>query len=83
VIFSRAEGVIPAPESSHAIRVAIDEALRCKKEGKKQVIAFNLSGHGHFDMGAYDSFHRGELEDYEYPERLVKEAMTHLPKVKF
>jgi len=81
VMFSRAEGIIPAPESSHAIRVAIDEALRCKAEGKKEVIAFNLSGHGHFDMGAYDAFHQGKLEDYEYPEHLVEEAMHHLPKV--
>jgi tryptophan synthase beta chain len=83
VMFSRAEGVIPAPESAHAIRVAIDEALRCKLEGKTEVIAFNLSGHGHFDMGAYDAFHRGQLEDYEYPARLVQEAMLHLPKVNF
>ncbi|HEX9006428.1 MAG TPA: TrpB-like pyridoxal phosphate-dependent enzyme [Bacteroidota bacterium] len=82
VMFSRAEGIIPAPESAHAIRTAIDEALRCKKEGRSRVIAFNLSGHGHFDMAAYDAFHRGELEDYEYPAELVHEAMEHLPKVK-
>jgi tryptophan synthase beta chain len=81
VMFSRTEGVIPAPESSHAIRVAIDEALKCKAEGKGKVIAFNLSGHGHFDMTAYDSYHRGELVDYEYPEHMVEEAMQHLPKV--
>ena len=81
VMFSRAEGVIPAPESAHAVRAAIDEALKCKIEGTKKVIAFNMSGHGHFDMGAYDAFHQGKLEDYEYPERLVAEAMHHLPKV--
>jgi len=81
VMFSRAEGIIPAPESSHAIRAAMDEALLCKKEGKGKVIAFNLSGHGHFDMGAYDAFHQGKLEDYEYPKELVEEAMKHLPKV--
>jgi tryptophan synthase beta chain len=81
VMFSRAEGVIPAPESAHAIRVAIDEAMRCKAEGKSKVIAFNLSGHGHFDMTAYDSYHRGELVDYEYPEHMVEEAMQHLPQV--
>ena len=80
--FARTEGVIPAPESAHAIRTAIDEALRCKAEGKKEVIAFNLSGHGHFDMGAYDAFHQGKLEDYEYPESLVHEAMQHLPDVR-
>jgi tryptophan synthase beta chain len=82
VAFSRAEGVIPAPESAHAIRAAIDEALLCRADGKKKVIAFNLSGHGHFDMGAYDAFHQGKLEDYEYPESLVHEAMQHLPDVR-
>jgi tryptophan synthase beta chain len=79
--FVRAEGIIPAPESAHAVKVAIDEALKCKAEGTRKVIAFNLSGHGHFDLGAYDSYFRGDLEDYEYPEELVKEAMTHLPEV--
>ena len=81
VQFSRAEGIIPAPESAHAIRVAIDEALRCKVEGERKVIAFNLSGHGHFDMMAYEAYHRGALQDYEYPEEKVLEAMTHLPRV--
>ncbi|MGA9118483.1 MAG: TrpB-like pyridoxal phosphate-dependent enzyme [Bacteroidota bacterium] len=81
VEFSRAEGVIPAPESAHAIRAAIDEALVCKAEGKKKVIAFNLSGHGHFDMAAYEAFHQNKLEDYDYPEHLVEEAMKQLPKV--
>jgi tryptophan synthase beta chain len=79
--FARAEGIIPAPESAHAIRVAIDEALRCKAEGKSQVIAFNLSGHGHFDLTAYEAFLNGKLQDYAYPEDLVREAMTHLPEV--
>jgi len=81
VQFSKAEGIIPAPESAHAIRVTIDEALECKKTGQKKVIAFNLSGHGHFDMMAYEAYHHGKLEDYEYPQAMVKEAMTHLPKV--
>jgi tryptophan synthase beta chain len=81
VQFSRAEGIIPAPESAHAVRVAIDEALECKKTGQKKVIAFNLSGHGHFDMTAYEAYHHGKLEDYEYPQAMVDEAMTHLPKV--
>jgi tryptophan synthase beta chain len=81
VLFSRAEGLIPAPESSHAVRAAIDEALRCKMQGKTEVIAFNLSGHGHFDMAAYDAFHQGKLEDYEYPRELVEQAMKDLPKV--
>jgi tryptophan synthase beta chain len=81
VQFSKAEGIIPAPESAHAIRVAIDEALKCKLTGEKKVIAFNLSGHGHFDMMAYEAYHHGQLEDYEYPVEKVAEAMTHLPKV--
>ena len=81
VLFSKTEGIIPAPEASHAIRGAIDEALKCKAEGTKKVIAFNLSGHGHFDMAAYDAYHRGKLEDYNYPQQLVDEAMKHLPKV--
>ena len=79
--FLRAEGIIPAPESTHAIAVAIEEALRCKEAGEKQVIAFNLSGHGHFDMGAYDAFLKGQLEDYEYPRAAVEEALHHLPQV--
>lgn len=81
VQFSRAEGIIPAPESAHAIRVAIDEALECKTRGEKKVIAFNLSGHGHFDMGAYESYLHGQLEDYEYPQEAIEEAMAHLPDV--
>ncbi len=81
VQFSRAEGIIPAPESAHAIRVAIDEAVKCRESGHKKVIAFNLSGHGHFDMGAYEQYLHGQLQDYEYPAAKVEEAMTHLPKV--
>ena len=82
VLFSQAEGIIPAPEAAHAVRAAIDEALRCKEEGTSRVIAFNLCGHGHFDMAAYDAFHQGKLQDYEYPREKVEEAMKHLPKVK-
>jgi tryptophan synthase beta chain len=81
VQFSKAEGIIPAPESAHAIRVAVDEALKCKETGEKKVIAFNLSGHGHFDMMAYEAYHHGKLEDYEYPAEAIAEAMTHLPQV--
>jgi len=81
VQFSKAEGILPAPESAHAIRVAIDEALRCKENGEKKVIAFNLSGHGHFDMMAYEQYHQGKLQDHEYPTALVDAAMSHLPKV--
>jgi len=82
VQFSRAEGIIPAPESSHAIRGAIDEALRAKEEGKEKTILFNLSGHGHVDMAAYDAFLTGQLENYEYSGEAVKESLAHLPDVK-
>jgi tryptophan synthase beta chain len=81
VMFSRAEGIIPAPESSHAIRAAIDEALAAKDSGEKRVILFNLSGHGNFDMTAYQSFMEGGLEDYAYPEEEIKRAMETLPQV--
>ncbi|PLY01116.1 MAG: TrpB-like pyridoxal phosphate-dependent enzyme [Desulfuromonas sp.] len=81
VQFSRCEGIIPAPESSHAIRGAIDEALQAREEGKEKTILFNLSGHGHVDMAAYDAFFSGELEDYEYPEEAIKDSLSHLPKV--
>jgi tryptophan synthase beta chain len=81
VRFARAEGIIPAPETAHAIRVVIDEALRCKKEGRKPAILFNLSGHGHFDLGAYEAYLGGKLQDYEYPAEKIQEALRGLPKV--
>ena len=81
VMFTKAEGIIPAPESAHAVRVAIDEALDAKAKGEKRVILFNLSGHGHFDMMACQAYLNGELEDFEYPVEAVKEAMQHLPQV--
>jgi len=81
VKFARAEGIIPAPEPSHAIKVVIDEALACKESGEKKTILLALSGHGHFDLGAYDEYLSGKLQDYEYPEEKVKEALAHLPQV--
>ncbi len=81
VQFTRAEGILPAPETAHAIRVVIDEALKCKEAGQSKVIAFNLSGHGHFDLAAYDQYLAGKLEDYAYPAEKVQEALAHLPKV--
>ncbi|MFL5292213.1 MAG: TrpB-like pyridoxal phosphate-dependent enzyme [Myxococcales bacterium] len=81
VQFSRAEGIIPAPESSHAIRGAVEEAIRAKEEGKERVILFNLSGHGHVDMAAYDDYFAGRLEDFEYPTEKVQESLRKLPKV--
>ena len=81
VQFARAEGIIPAPESNHAIRACIDEALRCKQTGEAKTLFFNLSGHGHFDMASYDKYFAGELVDYDYPEEAVKEALKRLPKI--
>ena len=81
VQFARAEGIIPAPESNHAIRAVIDEALNCKKTGEPKVLFFNLSGHGHFDMASYDRYLAGKLEDYDYPEAEIQAALDRLPKV--
>jgi tryptophan synthase beta chain len=81
VQFTRTEGILPAPESAHAIRAAIDEALDAKVKGEKRVILFNLSGHGHFDLAAYEAYLSGKLQDYEYPEAAVQKAMQSLPKV--
>ncbi len=81
VQFARAEGIIPAPESCHAIRACIDEALRCKQTGEPKVLFFNLSGHGHFDMASYDKYFAGGLEDFAYPEEAIQAALDHLPKV--
>lgn len=81
VQFARTEGIIAAPESAHAVRVAIEEALRCKEEGRRQTILFNLSGHGYLDLGAYESFLAQRLLDYDYPEEKVAAALKDLPKV--
>jgi tryptophan synthase beta chain len=81
VEFARCEGIVPAPEANHAVRCAIDEALRCKKEGKQETILFNLSGHGHFDMQAYISFFEGKLVDQDYDEKELAMALAGLPSV--
>ena len=81
VQFARAEGLVPAPESAHAIRAAIDEALDAKAKGESRVILFNLSGHGNFDMTAYQAYFSGKLEDYEYPAEAIAAAMGSLPQV--
>lgn len=80
--FAKAEGFLVAPETAHCVKGAIDEALRCKKTGKEKVIFFANSGHGHFDLGAYDAYLHGKLIDYEYSPKLVKEALAKVPKVK-
>ncbi len=81
VQFAKAEGIIPAPEPSHAVKVAIDEALKCKETGEAKNILFNLCGHGYFDMSAYDSYLAGGLEDYSYPREEVEAALAGLPEV--
>jgi len=81
VTFARNEGIVPAPESSHAVKAAIDEALRCKAEGKAETILFCLSGHGHFDMQAYTDYFAGKLQDVPYDEAALQEALQGLPKV--
>jgi len=81
VQFARAEGIIPAPEANHAVKAAIDEALRCKTEGKSKVILFNLCGHGHFDMQAYTDYFSGKLTDQKYDEKELAMALAGLPTV--
>ena len=81
VMFAKHEGIVAAPESAHAIRAAIDEALEAKENGEGRVIVFNLSGHGHFDLAAYEAYLAGGLQDYAYPEEKVREALSELPQV--
>jgi tryptophan synthase beta chain len=82
VLFARAEGILPAPEANHAVRGAIDEALRCKEAGTAKTILFNLCGHGHFDMQAYIDFFNGRLKDLEYDEAELAMALAGLPSMK-
>ena len=81
VTFARAEGIVPAPEANHAVKGAIEEALRCKREGKSEVILFNLCGHGHFDMQAYSDYFSGKLVDQDYDEAELAMALSGLPSV--
>lgn len=81
VQFARLEGLVVAPESAHAVKAAMDAAVRCRESGEARTILFNLSGHGNFDMTAYDAYFAGKLVDYEYPEAKVKEALAELPQV--
>jgi tryptophan synthase beta chain len=79
--FARAEGIVPAPEANHAVRAAIDEALRCREEGVSRAILFNLCGHGHFDMQAYADYLTGKLTDQRYDEAELAMALSGLPSV--
>jgi tryptophan synthase beta chain len=81
IMFAKAEGILAAPESGHAIRVAIDEALKCKESGQGKTILFNLSGHGHFDMSAYQAYHDKKLEDFELSDEVIAAAELCIPKV--
>ncbi len=79
--FARTEGIIPAPEPAHAVKAVIDEAIACRESGQSKNILLALSGHGHFDLGAYDEYLSGKMQDYEFPEEKMKEAMASLPEV--
>ena len=79
--FARSEGFISAPETNHAIRVGIDEAIKCRESGQAKTILIAHSGHGYFDMSAYDQYLSNKLSDYEYPEEKVREALSSLPQV--
>jgi tryptophan synthase beta chain len=81
VQFARAEGIVPAPESTHAVKAGIDEALKCKAEGVSRTILIGLSGHGHFDMQAYTDYFAGKLQDHAYDEKALDVAMAGLPPV--
>lgn len=81
VDFARSEGIISAPESNHAIRATIDEAIKCRESGEAKTILFALSGHGHVDMAAYQAYFDGKLKDYDFPEDKIKEALHELPKI--
>ena len=80
-LFIRSEGIIPAPEPAHAIKAAIDEAVRCKQTGEEKTILFLLCGHGFFDMQAFDEYFNGKLQPYEYPTQKVAESMDKLRKL--
>jgi tryptophan synthase beta chain len=79
--FAKSEGIVPAPEASHAVAGALREAVRCREEGRSEAILFNLCGHGHFDMQAYINYFAGKLENYAYPESEIAAALAGLPPV--
>jgi len=81
VTFARSEGIVPAPESAHAVQAAIDAALECKETGAAKTILFCLSGHGHFDLSAYDAYLSGGMEDYDYPRELIEKSIAGLPQI--
>ncbi|GBC75797.1 Tryptophan synthase beta chain [archaeon HR06] len=80
-VFISTEGIISAPEPNHSIKAVIDEALRCKEKGEEKTILFNLCGHGHFDMKAYEDYLDGKLLPYEYPKEKVEESIKRLKEL--
>ena len=79
-LFAKSEGIVPAPESCHAIAAVVREAKNCAQTGESKTLLFNLSGHGHFDMVSFERYMRGELNDYEYPDAAIQASLAHLPK---
>jgi tryptophan synthase beta chain len=80
-IFSQTEGFVVAPEAAHAVKAAIDFALMCKKDNQNKTIVFSNSGHGHFDLSAYDAYHNKIIQDYDHPKELIEKAMADLPEI--
>ncbi len=76
--FANTEGIVPAPETAHAIKAGIDEAIKCRETGKEKSILIGFSGHGHFDLASYDAYLTGKLKDYEYPKEKIDEALKEL-----
>ncbi len=81
LLFTRTEGIIPAPETAHAVKAAVDEALEAKEKGEERIILFNFSGHGFLDLGAYDDYLHDKLRNYEHPAEAIQQALTHLPEI--
>jgi tryptophan synthase beta chain len=79
--FVRTEGILPAPEAGHAVWGAQQEAIRCREEDSAETIVFNLCGHGHFDLSAYDAYRNGELEDLEFSEEDAEESLAGVPQI--
>ena len=83
MLFARTEGIIPAPESGHAIAATIREAIKCKESGEAKVLLFNLSGHGLIDMTAYESYLNGDLQNYSISDQEISNSLKDVPKVEF
>jgi len=81
VTFAKSESILPAPESAHAIATAIKEAEKCKETGEDKAIFFNLSGHGHFDLSAYEAYNEGSLKDFEYTDDMLKQGLATVPEI--